>query len=260
MIRACIFDLGGTIVDRYSLTPFLSLTKVFMNYNILVPNRLIFKDMGKNKKDHINDILNDQIVNKQWNNRFDKVPDKSDVELLFNDFNKIQKKYSEEVVDVLPETENCINYLQKNNILTGSTTGFNQKNTNIIRNMLERKGIYLNSYVSSTCLNKPSRPYPYMIQENMKNFNITDPRKVIKVDDTVVGINEGLHSNCWTVGVARWSTYMNIQSMEDINNLRASDIEDKLKYSRGVLENTDADFVIDTLDELPKVIEKINSM
>jgi len=36
MIRACIFDLGGTIVDRYSLTPFLSLKKVFRNYNISV--------------------------------------------------------------------------------------------------------------------------------------------------------------------------------------------------------------------------------
>jgi len=260
MIRACIFDLGGTIVDRYSLTPFLSLKKVFMNYNILVPDRLIFKDMGKNKKDHINNILNSQTIKEQWNYSFDRTPNENDVDFLFNDFNKIQTKYSEEVIDVLPETEKCINYLQKNDILTGSTTGFNQKNTNIIRNMLERKGIYLNSYVSSTCLNKPSRPYPYMIQENMKNFNITDPRKVIKVDDTVVGINEGLNSNCWTVGVSRWSTYMNIQSIEDIDGLGNNDIEDKLKYSRSILENTDADFVIDTLDELPKVIEKINSI
>ena len=24
MIKACIFDLGGTIVDRYSLTPFIA--------------------------------------------------------------------------------------------------------------------------------------------------------------------------------------------------------------------------------------------
>ena len=44
MIRACIFDLGGTIVDRYSLTPFLSLKKVFRNYNISVTNKLIFKE------------------------------------------------------------------------------------------------------------------------------------------------------------------------------------------------------------------------
>ena len=70
MIRACIFDLGGTIVDRYSLTPFLSLKKVFQKYNIYVTNKLIFKDMGKEKKDHLIHILSDQSVIHQWINNF----------------------------------------------------------------------------------------------------------------------------------------------------------------------------------------------
>ena len=50
MIKACIFDLGGTIVDRYSLTPFLSLRKVFSDKCINVRDELLFKDMGKSKK------------------------------------------------------------------------------------------------------------------------------------------------------------------------------------------------------------------
>ena len=29
MIRACIFDFGGTLVDRYSLVPLLALKKCF---------------------------------------------------------------------------------------------------------------------------------------------------------------------------------------------------------------------------------------
>ena len=260
MIRACIFDMGGTIVDRYSLTPFLSLKKVFGNYNISVTNKLIFKDMGKDKKDHLIHILSDQNVMHQWVNNFHRVPLKRDIDSLFNDFNKVQTKYSEEMVDVLPETRECIDYLQFNYIQTGVTTGFNQENMNIIRDKLERKSIYLDSYVSSTCLDKPSRPHPYMIQKNMKNLHINDPKEVIKVDDTVVGIHEGLRANCWTVGVARWSINMNLQSIEDAYGLDINDVRDKLKYSRTVLEEAGADFVIDTLNELPKVVEKINSM
>ena len=34
MIRACIFDLGGTIVDRYSITPLLSFKKLFSKKNL----------------------------------------------------------------------------------------------------------------------------------------------------------------------------------------------------------------------------------
>ena len=146
MIKACIFDLGGTIVDRYSLTPLLSLKKLFQKREIHLNNDLIFKDRGKNKKDHINLILNDDLILKQWFKRYDEYPSDKDVDALFNHFNTIQMKYSDEIIDILPETKPCIGYLDFNHIQTGCTTGFNKKNMDIIRGKLERKNIYLNRY------------------------------------------------------------------------------------------------------------------
>ena len=61
-IRLAVFDLGGTIVDKYSLSPFISLKHAFKNKGIKIPNKLIFKDMGKSKLEHINDILNDKYI------------------------------------------------------------------------------------------------------------------------------------------------------------------------------------------------------
>ena len=55
MIRACIFDLGGTIVDRYSRSPFLSLKESFKRIKINISDDLIYKDMGKSKQEHIYD-------------------------------------------------------------------------------------------------------------------------------------------------------------------------------------------------------------
>ena len=49
-IKACIFDLGGTIVDKYSLSTFISLKNAFNTHFINIPNHLIYKDMGKDKK------------------------------------------------------------------------------------------------------------------------------------------------------------------------------------------------------------------
>ena len=34
MVRACIFDLGGTIVDKYSYTPLKSFKQMFANRGI----------------------------------------------------------------------------------------------------------------------------------------------------------------------------------------------------------------------------------
>ena len=111
-----------------------------------------------------------------------------------------------------------IEYLKRNKILIGSTTGFYRENMEIIKKKLEFHYLSLDSYVSSTCLNKPSRPYPYMIQENMNLLNIHNPRSVIKIDDTAVGIQEGQNANCWTVGVSRWSINMDIDSLEMIDS------------------------------------------
>lgn len=49
----------------------------------------------------------------------------------------------------------------------------------------------------------PSRPRPFMIHKNLENLNIRNPIQVIKIDDTIVGIEEGLNADCITVGVAR---------------------------------------------------------
>ena len=260
MIRACIFDLGGTIVDRYSLTPLLSLKKLFQKRNIYIPNDIIFQDMGKNKKDHINLILNNDIIFKQWYKTYKEYPSDKDIDILFDHFNVIQTKYSDEMIDILPETKPCIDYLKFNYIKSGSTTGFNKKNMEIIQGKLERNNIYLDSYVSSTCLDKPSRPYPFMIEKIMRDFNINNPKSIIKVDDTVIGIHEGLRAKCWTVGVARWSSNMNIATIEDAYSLHIFELQGQLKKSREVLYNAGADFVIDTLDELPQVIQQINNI
>ena len=258
MIRACIFDLGGTIVDRYSLTPFLSLQKIFSDKHVNISNRLIFKDMGKSKREHITDIINNKSVKYQWERIYKRKPQEYDIDTLFREFNKIQTNYCSTLMTILPETRECIEYLQYNKILTGATTGFNEQNMHIIRKKLEFQNLHLNSYVSSTCLDTQSRPYPYMIQENMNRLNIRNPRSVIKIDDTAIGIQEGQNANCWTVGVVRWSSNMKIQTIEEAYNLELYQLQENFKKCKQTLIATGADYVIDSLDDLPNVIRDIN--
>lgn len=259
MIRACIFDLGGTIVDRYSLSPFLSLKKAFEKYNILVPNALIFKDMGKHKLDHINDILSNDYIKLSWNNNYGSEPNEETGNQIFGLFNEIQIESSKNI-DIIPETKNIIKYLRSNQIRVGCTTGFNYENMMQVQHRLNKNGIYLDSYVSSTCLGKPARPNPSMIYKNMNNLNIIKSNEVVKVDDTVVGIEEGKNAGCWTVGVAKWSTYMKVKSIDELIFIKEDEIRDRLIHSTDVLKQSGADYVIDDLNELPGVINQINEI
>lgn len=272
MIRACIFDLGGTLVDKYSLTPLISFQRAFKLRHINLDPQLIRKDMGLDKREHINKICENKDVIFQWRNKhLENLEDEK--EKIYDDFIKIQKNETIERMKIIPETKKCIRYLQDNKILTGITTGFDYNQTMLVKSLLETYNIYLDSYVSSSCLDKSGRPYPYMIHKNMDNLDLDDPRRIIKIDDTVSGIKEGLNAKCLTVGVAGWSINMGIDSYEEMMRIDNSIMDGsnnyslnehlknkKLKNSKEILKKSGAHYVIDTLDELPKIIENINQM
>lgn len=273
MIKACIFDLGGTIIDRYSLTPLISFKKAFSNKHINLCPSLIRKDMGLNKMEHINKIFEDTDIRTQWLGLNLEIADNRVKKDIFKDFSKIQAKETIERMKIIPETIGCIRYLQDNNILTGVTTGFDYEQTMRVKSLFESYNIILDSYVSSSCLDLPGRPEPYMIHKNMDNLNLDEPRVIIKIDDTISGIQEGLNAGCLTVAVAGWSVNMAIDSYEDMMrldnvimdgsndySLNYHNKKEKLKESREILKKSGAHYVIDTLEELPGIIEHINRM
>lgn len=254
-VKACIFDLGGTIVDSYSITPLKSLIETFKRHNININNDLIFKDMGIDKRIHIENILDDTNIYQKWFKQYKRNPEYDDVLKLHQIFKNIQVKKSHKI-DIIPETYSIFEYLKKNDIKIGCTTGFDKNNADIIGNVLNTNICKLDNIVSSTCVKK-SRPHPNMIHKNMRDLEVTNPKTMIKIDDTNVGIKEGKNAGLWTVGVARWSTYMNVLP-ENYNNMNDVVIRERLEKSKEKLKQSKPDFIIETLDELPNIIETIN--
>jgi phosphonoacetaldehyde hydrolase len=81
----------------------------------------------------------------------------------------------------------------------------------------------------------------------------------VKVDDTVPGLLEGHHSDCWTVGVVAsgneagltYSQWMNLSELEK-TNLR--------KRVAARLAAGHPDFLIDTVADLPQTLQKIQQL
>ena len=259
-IRLAVFDLGGTIVDKYSLSPFISLKHAFKMKGLNIPNRLIYKDMGIEKHEHITEILKDENVSREWIKKYDEHPNMNSTMSVFDEFIRYQMDDGIKNIEILPETKSCIKWLGDNNISTGVTTGFSRPIMNAIKEKLLDDDIHIDKYVSSTCLGKPGRPNPYMMQEIMNKLDLTfDTKRVIKVDDTVVGINEGKNAGTLTVGVAKWSVNMRMTEYDQDKKLSKEEYVERLKSSREALWSANPDYVIDSLDELPKIINHINS-
>lgn len=259
MIKACIFDLGGTLVDKYSATPLYSLKQVFQEQNLNISPKLISRGMGMNKYNHIEYIMNNPYVARNWFQQNGSYASKNDLDDLFCRFNEIQFQKSKNI-EILPETKPVIDLLQTRNIKTGVTTGFDLPNTLAIKDKLEKNDIHIDSYVSSSCIFDGGRPKPSMIYKNMDNLNINDALRIIKIDDTGVGITEGKNAGCWTVGVIKWSIYMEIFELDDINGeslLHSSEYNQKVEKTKKMFYDHGADFVIHDLSEFKETLDTI---
>ena len=263
MIRGVVFDLGGTLVDRYSLSPLLNLKKAFQNHAIRLPESLISRDMGMKKYDHITQLAYEPNFREQFEKVYGRKHSSFDLDHIYHDFCEIQSDYLKHKLDILPETKDALLNLRDRGIKIGITTGFNKVHMDLCLDLLETHGISPDSAVSSTCLDVVSRPEPQMIQENMRRMDITNPKQILKVDDTCVGILEGHNADCITVGVARWSINMGIHSLKDKHRFDRQVSEGELDYeehintfkyqlyqSRQTLHTAKPCYVINTLSDL----------
>ena len=82
---------------------------------------------------------------------------------------------------------------------------------------------------------------------------------VIKIDDTASGVGEGLNAGCWAVGVARYSNYMNINSLDEEATLSKPHIQHRLEKTREILRQAGAHYVIDSLADIEAVIADVNA-
>ena len=97
-----------------------------------------------------------------------------------------------------------------------------------------------------------------MVYRNLDLMNVNPIQSVVKVDDTVSGVGEALEAGCWGVGIARYSNYMDMDTLEEAASLPEEEIQRRLAKTRDILQKAGAHYVIDTFDQLVDVVEDIN--
>ena len=104
-----------------------------------------------------------------------------------------------------------------------------------------------------------ARPKPFMVYRNLDLLDAWPIESVVKVDDTVGGVGEGLNAGCWAVGVSRYSNYMLINSREEEAALSEEEIQRRVETTRQKLQEAGAHYVIESIADIEPVIADINT-
>lgn len=96
-----------------------------------------------------------------------------------------------------------------------------------------------------------------MIYQNMIDLAIPSVQSVIKYGDTIADIKEGVNAGVWTVGVILGSNEMGL-TQEETRKLPAEELNRRMAAVRKRMYMAGAHYVVNTIAELPEIIEIIN--
>jgi phosphonatase-like hydrolase len=186
---------GTTVDDRIDGLPLVlkSYDDAFRNHGVEVPMMVLNAHRGRDKRKVISEIGGDKA------------------DEIYFDFIGFLKGNISEIMEMegVPGT---FKQLKENGVKIVVSTGFPVE---IAEPLVEHLGWVKDGLVDSwTCseLVGISRPDPAMIIDSMERYGVEDPGAVIKVDDTMKGIEEGKNAGVYTVAVLTGT-----QSIQQLN-------------------------------------------
>jgi len=259
-VQAVILDWSGTTADKYVIAPAVVFVDVFEKHGVPITMAEAREPMGLRKDLHINALLEMPSVRQKWIDAKGTAPTPEDSAALFKDFVPLQLAVLPTYATLLPGAAKVVSDLRQQGIQCGSTTGFTRAMVDVLYSEVQKQSsdFILDTTVAGDEVSSGGRPTPSMVFLNCDKLGGLNPKGVIKVDDTVTGIGEGLNAGSWTVGVYKYGNYMGINSLEEEATLSSEDYAQRLEESKTKLIESGAHYVISDITYLPDVVKDIN--
>ena len=257
-VKGLILDWSGTTADAYVLAPAVVFVQVFQKHGVEVTMSEARGPMGLRKDLHIKAMTEISEIRERWHGIHGQYPNQEDVDRMFEDFVPMQLDCLRNYTTLLPLVAETTQSLQKQGIKIGSTTGFLRSMVDILEEDARKQGYTPDASVAGDEVINGARPKPFMVYRNLDLMDVHPIQSVIKVDDTVSGVGEALEAGCWGVGIARYSNYMDMDTLEEAASLSEDEIKRRALHTRTLLQKAGAHYVIDTWEQMLDVIEDVN--
>jgi phosphonoacetaldehyde hydrolase len=258
-IEGVIFDWAGTTVDFGCFAPVNAFLEIFQKAGVEVTMEEIRLPMGMSKRDHLKTMLQMPRISRLWEEKHGRKFAEKDIAQLFQGFEFLLLASLKEYSDPLPHVLAAVSALKDMGLKIGSTTGYTDTMMDIVVHSAKEKGYATDFVITPDATGSFGRPFPYMIFKNIEALRITSSWKTIKVGDTVADIQEGLNAGVWSVGSIIGSSQMGL-SLKEYKALPEAKRQAAVNIAREIFMLAGADFVIETMAELPPLIEKINGL
>lgn len=256
-LQAAILDWAGTVVDFGSFAPTQIFVEAFGEFGVQVSLDEARGPMGMGKWDHIRTLCNIPEIAERYREKFGRTPTDDDVTAIYERFMPLQIEKIGLHSALIPGALDAIATLRNKGLKIGTCSGYPAV---VMAKVVEiaRDNGYVPDHVVATDEVPNGRPYPAQSLANVIALGINDVAACVKVDDTWPGILEGRSAGMWTVALTCSGNALGL-TYEQFKALPQDKLAQERKRIAQMFEGSRPHYLIDTIAELPAVIDDINA-
>jgi phosphonoacetaldehyde hydrolase len=256
-LRAVVLDWSGTVIDHGSRAPALVFVDLFRAAGVAISVDEARGPMGTYKRDHIAALLGEPSIRARWEAAHGRAPTEADVDALFADFNPRQIAITRQYTELIPGALDAVAAFRARGLKIGTCTGYTRPIMDAVAPIAAGKGFTPDSITTPEEV-PAGRPAPYMIYLTALKLAVYPLAALVKIGDTPVDIEEGLHAGVWTVGLARTGNELGL-SADEVAALDPADRAARLERARARLGAAGAHYVVDSLADVPALLDDIEA-
>ena len=254
-IQAVIFDWAGTMIDHGSLAPMGVFVETFAQFGVKISIDEARIPMGMAKRPHIAALMAMPRIAQAWTDTHGHAPSEADIDAVYAVFVPKNLEIITNYAELIEGAAAVVAQLRSKGIKIGSSTGYTREIMAKLLPVAAQQGYAPDSLVC-TGDTAQGRPTPLMLYKNMLDLGVWPAWHVVKVDDTVVGIEEGLNGGAWSVGVSVSGNCFGL-SLNETRALSGAEFARRKAEAEQQLLKAGAHYVIDSVADLMPVIAHI---
>lgn len=254
-VKAVVFDWAGTVVDHGSLGPMGVFVEAFAEFGVAITIDEARRPMGIAKRPHVAALLAMPRIAEEWRRVRGDAPNEADVDRVYDVFVPKNIAVAARHADLIPGAADAARQLRDLGLKIGTTTGYTHEIMDEIAPVAARQG-FVPDCIVCTGDAPDGRPTPLLLYRTFLELAVWPADACIKVDDTEVGIAEGLNAGSWTVGVSVTGNLMGL-SLADSRALPSGEFAVRRTTAIDRLAAAGAHYVIDGVADLLPVVHAI---
>lgn len=254
-LRAVVLDWAGTMVDHGSLAPLAVFRRAFAEVGIEITDEEARAPMGLPKWRHIQAVGRQERIAAAWEKIHGHRFTDADVDRLHALFLPMTLEAVADHSELIPGAARLAEDVRARGLRIGSTTGYDRPTMEALLPLAAKQGYEPDCVVTASDL-PLGRPSPLMMYRCFLDLQVWPAWSVVKVDDTLPGIAEGINAGAWTVGVSTTGSPLGL-SAAAAEALPAEEFAARRDRIAAELSAAGAHYVIESVRDLPPVLDAI---